>query len=83
MGDLSSIIASRDAYKEKYSAVYPDAKRVQLLQVPECCTDSFMRYRKVTMLYSPLRLTVRSILELLKALISMRILQRYIPIAEK
>lgn len=54
-----------------------------LLQVPECCTDSFMRYRKVTMLYSPLRLTVRSILELLKALISMRILQRYIPIAEK
>lgn len=25
MGNLSSIIASRDAYKEKYSAVYPDA----------------------------------------------------------
>ena len=27
MGNLSSIIASRDAYKEKYSAVYPDAKK--------------------------------------------------------
>ena len=24
MGNLSSIIASRDAYKEKYSAVYPE-----------------------------------------------------------
>ena len=27
MGNLSSIIASRDAYKEKYNAVYPDAKK--------------------------------------------------------
>ena len=26
MGNLSSIIASRDAYKEKYSAVYPETK---------------------------------------------------------
>ena len=41
MGDLSSIIASRDAYKEKYSAVYPDAKKGSI------ATSAGMLYRFV------------------------------------
>ena len=41
MGNLSSIIASRDAYKEKYSAVYPDAKKGSI------ATSAGMLYRFV------------------------------------
>ena len=41
MGDLSVISASRDAYKEKYIATYPDAKKGSI------ATSAGMLYRFV------------------------------------
>ena len=36
MGDLSAIDANRDAFKEKYTQVYPDAKKGSIAKEPEC-----------------------------------------------
>lgn len=80
MGDLSVISASRDAYKEKYIATYPDAKKVRFPQVLECCTGSFMKCEKAIILCSHLSLTVKSISGSLRAPIFMIVQQHSITI---
>ena len=57
MGDLSCINANRDAFKEKYTQVYPDTKKEILQPVQECFIDSAMKCRLAIMLYSPQRVT--------------------------
>ena len=92
MGDLSAISTSRDAYKEKYIAAYPDAKKGSI------ATSAGMLYRfvhevqegdyvvfpsKIDRKINRPKLTVRSILESWRVPISMRLPQHCIPIAEK
>ena len=49
MGNLADISASRDAYKEKYIAVYPNAKKGRSLHPQECSIALFMKCRKAIM----------------------------------
>ena len=79
MGDLSVISASRDAYKEKYIATYPDAKKGS---IP---TSAGMLYRFVHEVQEGdyVVLTVRSILGSLRATIFMIVQQHSITIAGK
>ena len=83
MGDLSAISTSCDAYKEKYIAAYPDAKKGSI------ATSAGMLYRFVHevqegdyVVFRP-KLTVRSILGSWRVPISMRLPQHCILIAGK
>lgn len=57
MGDLSKIEASREAFKEHYMQVYPDAKKAVLPMVQVCYTVLPMRFRSEIMWYIRPRLT--------------------------
>lgn len=49
IGNLSKIKAERDAFKEKYAQVYPEAKREVLRTEQGCCIGLSAKYRLVIM----------------------------------
>lgn len=57
MGDLSVLAPDRESFRDKYLAVFPDAKKAALRPVQVCFSALCMRCKLVITLYSRQRLT--------------------------
>lgn len=51
-GDLTKVVASRDAFKTHYAEVYPTEKKRRLQTEQECFTGFSMKCKLAIMLYS-------------------------------
>ena len=61
MGDLSQIEANREAFKERYAAVYPEARKAGFQPMPACSIDLSMRSGSAITWYFHLKSIVGSI----------------------